>query len=807
MKKLLIIGLTLLSVGITNKIGAQIVIYSEDFDPDPGWTITPIGPNGTDPNFFQVDDDESGIAPPGCGTAGTGNQTLHITSVFFPGGGAAYDAGGLCGILTCPQTATRAESPNISTIGHTNLTLSFDYIMGGDAQDFGGVWYNDGGGWVALVNPLPQSPAGCLPQGQWTNYSVPLPVSCENIANLKIGFSWVNNDDGIGTDPSIAINDVEITKPSVVAPPVASFSTPSTTICVGSCINFTNTSTGGPFTVTDWTFTGATPATSAVSNPTNICYNTPGTYQVSLSVTDANGSDVQTTPGYITVVDVPDAGANGSSNLCNNTTLNLNTLLSGADAGGVWAETTGTPSGQFTAGTGVLDGNGLALGNYTFTYTVNATAPCTGNDVSTFTITIIDCSAGTPPTASFTASQTTLCAGDCITFNDTSTPGDITNWAWDFGGGATPNNFVGQNPGSVCFNTAGTYTVTLGVINPFGNDSQTLTITVNALPTVTATATPGTTICAGDPVTLTGGGAASYTWTGGVTDGVAFTPAGTATYTVTGTGANTCQNTASVTVTVTTCVPMVAGFSYNDNICEGDCITFTDTTTGTPISWLWDFGGGATPNTSTDQNPVVCFDASGTFNIQLTTSDAGGNTSSTTNSISVFALPTVTAELDSVIDIGGEVELLAAGSGTGHYAWTPAEGEIDCDTCSSTFAKPLVDTEFWVTFTDVNGCTATDSVRVFVNFIEGIGVPQAFSPNGDENNDILFVKGYGIDQLNFKVFNRYGQLVFETSDQNIGWDGKFKGRDENPGVFAWVLEYTFITGKSGVTSGNTTLIR
>ena len=118
-----------------------------------------------------------------------------------------------------------------------------------------------------------------------------------------------------------------------------------------------------------------------------------------------------------------------------------------------------------------------------------------------------------------------------------------------------------------------------------------------------------------------------------------------------------------------------------------------------------------------------------------------------------------------------------------------------------------MDTEFWVTFTDVNGCIATDSVRVFVNFIEGIGVPQAFSPNGDENNDILFVKGYGIDQLNFKVFNRYGQLVFETSDQNIGWDGKFKGRDENPGVFAWVLEYTFITGKSGVTSGNTTLIR
>lgn len=176
-------------------------------------------------------------------------------------------------------------------------------------------------------------------------------------------------------------------------------------------------------------------------------------------------------------------------------------------------------------------------------------------------------------------------------------------------------------------------------------------------------------------------------------------------------------------------------------------------------------------------------------------------------SISVFDLPTVTAQLDTTIDIGGQVELLAAGSGPGSYWWIPDEGDIDCDTCSSTYAQPLIDTDFLVTFTDVNGCKATDTVFVVVNFIEGIGVPQAFSPNGDENNDILFVKGYGIELMNFKVFNRYGQLVFETSDQNIGWDGKFKDKDENPGVFVWVLEYTFITGKSGVISGNTTLIR
>lgn len=817
-----------ISVGIliSQNGHAQTVIWTESFSnacisdcfanayagPNGAWTVTNTGANGADANEWYVSGAECGNAPAACGSVcGAADPSLHISSgpTVLGDQGAAYAAGGLGFFFI--ETDKRVESPIIDLTGQSNITLTFNYIedyvgqAGYDAFDDATLWYNDGVTW-AQIDPLTVTPAGCAPQGTWTTFSVLLPASANNNPSVRIGFRWINDDDNVGTDPSIAIDDIELTVPAVGAP-TASFSTPITTICVGTCIDFTNTSTGGPFTVTDWTFTGGTPATSAVNNPVGICYNTAGTYDVSLSVTDANGTDVQTTVGYITVVDNPDAGADNALNLCNNTTLNLNTILIGADPGGVWLETTGTPSGQFTPGTGVLDGNGLPLGPYTFTYTVNATAPCVGSDVSTITITIIDCSAGTPPTAAFTPSQTTICAGQCITFTDNSTPGDITNWAWDFGGGATPNNFIGQNPGSVCFNTAGTYTVTLGVTNPFGNDTETAIITVNALPTVTATAAPSASVCAGDPVTLTGGGATGYGWTGGVLDGVPFTPAASGSYTVTGTDANSCQNTAVINITVTTCVPMVAGFSYNDNICVGDCITFTDTTTGTPNSWTWDFGGGATPNTSTDQNPVVCFTSVGTFNIQLTTQDAGGSTSSTTNSISVFGLPTVTATLDTIVDIGHEVILDAVGSGPGSYLWTPEDGEIDCDTCSSTSAYPLVDTDFLVYFTDVNGCKAQDTVFVIVNFVEGIGVPQAFSPNGDGQNDVLFVKGFGIVQMKFTVYNRYGQMVFETTDQQIGWDGMFNNKEENPGVFVWVLEYTFITGTGGLISGNTTLIR
>jgi len=814
----------LLGLLTCSQLTAQTVIWTENFTngcaadcPANGfvgvngaWTVTNTGANGADANEWYVSGQECGNNAGACGSVcGATDASLHLSSgpSLLGDQGAAYAAGGLGFFFV--ETDKRAESPTIDLTGESTITLNFNYIdnyvgnVAADPMDVGDVWYFDGVSW-SLLNNLATTPAGCAPQGTWTAISIPLPASADNNPNVRIGFHWFNDDDNVGGDPSIAIDDITLTVPTT-GTPTASFTASATTICVGDCIDFTNTSTGGPFTTTDWTFTGAVTGTSSVNNPTNICYNTAGSYQVQLFVDNGTGTDTEVQAGYITVVNAPNAGGDGSSNVCNNATLNLNTLLSGADPGGTWAETSGSPSGQFTAGTGVLDGNGLTVGNvYTFTYTVSASC---GSDVSTFTITVIDCSAGTPPTAAFTPSATTICAGDCITFADNSTPGDITNWAWDFGGGATPNNFVGQNPGSVCFNTAGTFTVTLGVINPFGNDSQTATITVNALPTVTASANPSTTVCAGDPVTLTGSGATSYSWTGGITDGVSFTPAASGSYTVTGTDGNLCENTATINISVITCEPMVAGFSYNDNICVGDCITFTDTTTGNPTSWSWDFGPDASPTTSTDQNPVVCFNTSGTFNIQLTTTDASAATSSTTNSISVFDLPTVVAENDTATQIGNEVPLMATGSGAGTYLWTPDDNTIECDTCSSTYASPLVDTKYTVIFTDVNGCTAEDSVLVYINFIEAIDVPQAFSPNGDNNNDILFVKGYGITSMDFKIYNRYGEMVFHTTDQNIGWDGKFKNRDENPGVFVWVLTYTTIENSGNIKTGNTTLIR
>ena len=166
----------------------------------------------------------------------------------------------------------------------------------------------------------------------------------------------------------------------------------------------------------------------------------------------------------------------------------------------------------------------------------------------------------------------------------------------------------------------------------------------------------------------------------------------------------------------------------------------------------------------------------------------------------------MSTKLDTIIELGGQADLIATSISEGIYTWTP-EKNIDCADCPITWASPLDSTTYNVVLIDENGCKTEGDVMVLVNFVKGVGVPTAFSPNGDGNNDILFVKGLGLAAVNLVVYNRYGEVVFETTDQDVGWDGTFKGKMENPGVFTWTLHYDFFTGDKGYQDGNVTLMR
>lgn len=452
---------------------------------------------------------------------------------------------------------------------------------------------------------------------------------------------------------------------------------------------------------------------------------------------------------------------------------------------------TGSGADTYVWDGGVTDGTAFTPPSGTTTYTVIGTSAegCDG----TATIDIV---VEPAPTVVATADATEICEGESVTFSGTGTD----SYTWD-GGVVNDVPFTPASDGMFDFTVTGT-DATSGCTG-----TSTISITVHPTPVVGATAS-STEVCLGESFTLNGTGALTYTWTGGVLNGVAFTPVslGGTTYTVTGTSEYGCTATASINITVIDCEPVVPDFEMKSRACVGDCIKIMDTSTGVVASWEWDFGGTADPATSTEQHPTICLTTAGTYTVELTTTSSTGTVSSVSNNITVYDNPTMTALLDTIVDVGKPAFLVGATASTGTFNWSPSK-DVDCPTCQSTTAAPEESTNYTVTLVDNNGCRAVDSVMVLVNFVEGVGVPTAFSPNGDGNNDVLYVRGYALAAVYFAVYNRYGEVVFETSEQNIGWDGKFRGRDENPGVYTWVLQYEFLNGKSGKQKGNTTLIR
>ena len=104
-------------------------------------------------------------------------------------------------------------------------------------------------------------------------------------------------------------------------------------------------------------------------------------------------------------------------------------------------------------------------------------------------------------------------------------------------------------------------------------------------------------------------------------------------------------------------------------------------------------------------------------------------------------------------------------------------------------------------------CDDTICKNIFISFDALIGVPNAFSPNGDGINDVVKVEGKGITELTFRIFNRWGELVFETHDQTIGWDGIYKGVLQEMDVFTYTVDANFINGEHRLLKGNITLLR
>jgi hypothetical protein len=279
---------------------AQNIIWQDDFENPAAWTLNAAsGANGIDANTWVISDAEGGVVAGNCGLAGNGNKTLHVgcQGAWCVGSGATYNAGdGGLGFIDATTNKRAFTSTNINTMNTGVLNLSFDYIgIGQPGADFGNVVYSvDGGSNWSVLQVINSGTTCASGQGLWSNIVALLPASCTNISTLRIGFEWHNDNDGAGSDPSLAINNVKITSP--VQPSVtASYLLSSNSPCLGDCISITNTSTGS--NTFAWDFGNG--QTSNLQNPNPTCYYFPGTYNVQLVA--CNGVTCDTSVMAITV--------------------------------------------------------------------------------------------------------------------------------------------------------------------------------------------------------------------------------------------------------------------------------------------------------------------------------------------------------------------------------------------------------------------------------------------------------------------------------------------------------------------------
>jgi gliding motility-associated-like protein len=553
----------------------------------------------------------------------------------------------------------------------------------------------------------------------------------------------------------------------VTANPLPTISVNNGTVCIGQQ-SATLTATGA--STYSWTpATGLSSTTGAVvvANPSvNTTYTITGT--------NTNGC-TNTVTAQVTVNPLPIITAT-SGTIC----IGQQTVALTASGGVTYSW---TPAIGLSATTGATV-NASPL--VTTTYSVGGINANGCANYTTTTVTV-------KPLPVLSANNATICIGQ-QTATITANGGVTYSWTPATGLSATTGSVVNANP-----TTSTTYSI--GGIGANGCLNYTTSIvTVKPLPLISVNSSS---ICLGQQTaTLTANGAATYSWTPAATlsssvgTTVNGTPTVNTTYTIVGTDVNGCINGTSASIYI---YPLpTASLSINTTtICIGSTVTITPSGANSYV---------LTPgNLFSTSNYVLTPTVNTVYSVVGTNTNNCFSTNNPTVAVTVYTLPIISAQSDATINIGQTATVTAYGGLT--YLWSPVDG-LACASCATTAASPYVTTIYIVAGFDMYGCKNVDTVVVTVDYIcADFFVPNVFSPNGDGLNDVVNIHGACIATYNFQIFNRWGELVFETKDPAFSWDGTFRGKPMDTGVFMYSADGITRDGKPFSAKGNITLLR
>lgn len=680
-------------------------------------------------------------------------QALNLTTTANPVGAYTYAWTGPNGFTSTVQNPT---------ISPTTLAAAGNYTVVVTIPNCG----TANGTTAVVVNPGPTitvPPITICQGGTGT-----LTASSPTAGGI---WTWSLNGNILGSGPTLSVNPTSNTTYTVsydvngcaststvlvTVEPTPSPQIINDSICLGQTgtLFVSNVSAGGTYA---WS-TGATTASLSIAPTVTTSY--------SLIFTSANGcvspsvsADIVVKPNPI--VTVP------NDTICIGSTTALTSTVDLIGGTYSWSPLPST-------------GNSITVTpNITSTYTVIYNLQgCTDTVSATVVVNPI-------PVAS--TANTTICFGDIATLNASA---NLPNGTYLWTNGETTSS-IQVSPA-----TTTTYSVTY-TLNNCTSPSVNAIVTVNPIPVVTLSSA---TICDGDNVTLTAtpnltGG--SYTWGPLNTIGGAsqtLSPSVDTTLTVIYTLLNCPSLPASGTVTVNP-LPIV---TFTSDIVEGCAplgVTFT-ATDQTNATYTWTTSNALT---GTGASTTLVFPAGGTYDVTLAATTINGcfSSSSIANYIYVENLPD--ANFESPIGVftneAQYVQFSNFSTGATNYVWSFGDGATSTDfEPSHIFQNTMGGYTIHLTaLTDLN-CMDSMSVSIGYQYNELYYIPNSFTPDGDQNNQVflpIFYSGYDPMNFEFTVFNRWGEIVFETHNVEYGWDGSVgeEGLDAQEGTYTYRIVF------------------
>jgi gliding motility-associated-like protein len=247
------------------------------------------------------------------------------------------------------------------------------------------------------------------------------------------------------------------------------------------------------------------------------------------------------------------------------------------------------------------------------------------------------------------------------------------------------------------------------------------------------------------------------------------------------------------------------------NKCVYDSIEFVDMSNlngDTATSYTWTFADG---NFSDETNPVHKYNISGFYNVTLQVQSSGGCVDTTTKVVEVYPKPSAGFDYYSEEYIEGNiVEFNDLSAGSDSWQWAFGDGITSTVQNPTHIYNEAGDYEIIQSVSNEYNCV--DTATTILTIEPGTKVlppklPTAFSPNGDGMNDVFYPRGGPFKTIDFKIYNSWGQEVYATQKLNEGWDGTYKGVDQQVGVYVWTISAITIDGKEYIKTGDVTLIR